>query len=36
MNFGSLHIPSVVVTALVIVGAFIVIRFLYKKGKAAL
>lgn len=33
MNFGSLHIPSVLVTVLVIVGAFIVVRFVWKKVK---
>jgi hypothetical protein len=31
MNFGSLHLPTLLVTALVLVGAFIVVRFVWKK-----
>jgi hypothetical protein len=33
MNFGSLHLPSVLVTALVLVGAFVLLRFGYKALK---
>jgi hypothetical protein len=31
MNFGSLHLPTLLVTALVLVGAYIVIRFVWRK-----